>query len=84
MTNIALAGTCLFFGLVWTDSFKRYWKLWTLVFNLFLMWTFIIISRSTADPESRFIAIALCPMATAAFVSWSTRWQFAPCLALCH
>ncbi|HYL60191.1 MAG TPA: HAMP domain-containing sensor histidine kinase [Candidatus Acidoferrales bacterium] len=74
---IALAGTCLFFGLVWTNSFKRYWKLWTLCFNLFLMWLFIIISRSTGDPESRFIAIALCPMATASFVSWSTRWQFA-------
>ena len=38
---------------------------------------FILISRVTGDPESRFIAIMLCPLATAAFVSWGTRWQFA-------
>jgi signal transduction histidine kinase len=74
---IVLAGTCAFFGLLWTSFFRRHWKLWTLCFNLFLMWMFIIISHSTAEPESRFIAIAMCPMATASFVSWSTRWQFA-------
>ncbi len=70
-----LGGTCLFFGLVWTKSFKRRWKFWTLVFYLYVMWMFILISKFTHDPESRFIAITLCPMATAAFVSWGTRWQ---------
>jgi signal transduction histidine kinase len=70
-----LGGTCLFFGLVWTKSFKRRWKFWTLVFLIYLMGMFILISRFTLDPESRFIAIALCPMATASFVSWGTRWQ---------
>lgn len=74
---IVISGTCLFFGMSWTRSFRRYWKLWTLFFNLFLMWMFILISKTTADPESRFIAAALCPLATAAFVSWSPRWQFA-------
>jgi signal transduction histidine kinase len=41
---------------------------------------FIAISHFTGDPESRFIAITLCPLATAAFVSWGTRWQFAMAL----
>ena len=72
-----LAATCLFFGLVWTRSFRRHWKFWMLLYNLFVIATFILISRATGDPESRFIAILLCPLATAAFVSWSTLWQFA-------
>ena len=38
---------------------------------------FIQISRVTGNPESRFITIMLCPLATAAFVSWGTRWQAA-------
>ena len=74
---LILAATCLFFGLSWTQSFKRHWKLWILAYNLVLIATFILISRETGDPESRFIAIMLCPMATAAFVSWGPRWQFA-------
>ena len=74
---LILAATCLFFGMSWTQSFKRHWKLWILAYNLVLMATFILISRETGDPESRFIAIMLCPMATAAFVSWGPRWQFA-------
>ena len=40
----------------------------------------VAISRFTGDPESRFIAITLCPLATAAFVSWGTRWQLAMAL----
>jgi signal transduction histidine kinase len=72
-----LAATCLFFGLSWTHSFKRHWKLWILLYNLFLIAMFILISRETRDPESRFLAILLCPLATAAFVSWGTRWQLA-------
>ncbi len=74
---LILAATCLFFGLMWTQSFKRHWKLWILAYNLVLISTFILISRETGDPESRFIAIMLCPLATAAFVSWGPRWQFA-------
>ncbi len=74
---LILAVTCGLFGLVWTRAFKRYWKLWILSYNLFLIAIFILISRATIDPESRFIAIMLCPIATAAFVSWGTRWQFA-------
>ncbi len=73
---LILAATCLFFGLSWTQSFKRHWKLWILAYNLVLMAAFILISRETGDPESRFIAIMLCPLATAAFVSWGPRWQF--------
>ena len=74
---LVLAATCLFFGLVWTRAFKRHWRFWILSYNLFLIATFILMSRVTIDPESRFIAIMLCPLATAAFVSWGTRWQFA-------
>jgi signal transduction histidine kinase len=73
---LILAATCLFFGMSWTQSFKRYWKLWILAYNLVLIATFILISRETGDPESRFIAIMLCPLATAAFVSWGPAWQF--------
>ena len=72
---LILGATCMFFGLSWTRSFRRYWKFWVLLFILFLIAMFILISRATGDPESRFIAIMLCPLATAAFVSWDTRWQ---------
>src|SRR5271166_5352933 len=77
---LTLAATCLFFGLSWTSPFRRHWKLWVLLYNLFLIATFIQISRVTGNPESRFIAIMLCPLATAAFVSWGTRWQLAMAL----
>ena len=73
---LILAATCLLFGLSWTLAFRRHWKFWILLYNLFLIATFILISRETGDPESRFIAIMLCPLATAAFVSWGVRWQF--------
>jgi signal transduction histidine kinase len=73
---LILGATCLFFGLSWTRLFRIRWKLWILLYNVVLMGAFILISRETGDPESRFIAIMLCPMATAAFVSWGTGWQF--------
>src|ERR1700719_809482 len=73
---LILAATCLFFGLSWTDAFKRRWKFWILLYNVVLIATFILISRDTGDPESRFIAIMLCALAPASFVSWGTRWQF--------
>ncbi|MGH7781445.1 MAG: sensor histidine kinase [Candidatus Binataceae bacterium] len=74
---VLLAGTCLFFGMTWTRSFRRYWKFWTLVYCAFMMTTFVAISARTDDPESRFIAMLLCPLATASFVSWGSRWQLA-------
>lgn len=77
---LVLGVTLLFLSLVWTRTFKRHWRMWTFLFIGFLISTFIAISRFTGDPESRFIAIILCPLATAAFVSWGTRWQFAMAL----
>jgi signal transduction histidine kinase len=77
---LSVGVTCLFFGLVWTRAFKRNWKFFTLLYLCFLIAVFIAISLFTRDPESRFIAITLCPLATAAFVSWGTRWQFAMAL----
>jgi signal transduction histidine kinase len=74
---LTLGATCLFFALLWTRWFKRRWKSWVLMYSLFVIGMFILISRVTGDPESRFIAIMLCPLATAAFVSWGPRWQFA-------
>jgi signal transduction histidine kinase len=72
-----LAGTCAFFGMTWTRAFRRYWKFWTLVYCAFMMSMFVAISARTGDPESRFIAMLLCPLATASFVSWGSRWQLA-------
>jgi len=77
---LSVGVTCLFVGLAWTRGFKRYWKLWTLLYLCFLIAMFVAISLFTRDPESRFIAITLCPLATAAFVNWGTRWQFAMAL----
>ena len=34
---LTLAATCLFFGLSWTSPFRRHWKLWVLLYNLFLI-----------------------------------------------
>ena len=74
---LTLGATCLFFGMTWTRSFKRRWKSWVLLFILFVIAMFVLISRATGNPESRFIAIMLCPLVTAAFVIWGTRWQAA-------
>jgi signal transduction histidine kinase len=74
---LILGATCLLFGLVWTRSFRRRWRLWILLYNVVLIATFILISGKTGEPESRFLAIMLCPLATASFVSWGPRWQFA-------
>jgi signal transduction histidine kinase len=74
---LALSGTCLFLGVTWTRSFRRIWKFWTLLFCAFLMSMFVVISSLTGDPESRFIAIILCPLATSSFVNWGPRWQLA-------
>jgi signal transduction histidine kinase len=83
--SLALAGTCLFLGVTWTRAFRRFWKFWTFLFLSFLMTMFVVISSLTHDPESRFIAIILCPLATASFVRWGPRWQLAlnaSCIAI--
>ncbi len=72
-----LAITCLFFGMTWTRAFQRYWKFWTLAYCAVMMTMFVGISARTGDPESRFIAMLLVPLATASFVSWGSRWQLA-------
>jgi signal transduction histidine kinase len=72
---LIVGGTLLFFGVTWTRWFRRLWKFWTLAFCVFLMAVFVQISAFTHDPESRFIAIMMIPLATASFVSWGPRWQ---------
>lgn len=74
---ILVGGTCLFFGLTWTRGFRRRWRFWTLAFCTYLMLAFIAVSATTMDPEPRYIAIMLCPLAAAAFVDWNPRWQLA-------
>ncbi|MGO9602671.1 MAG: histidine kinase dimerization/phospho-acceptor domain-containing protein [Candidatus Binataceae bacterium] len=74
---LVLAGAGSFLALTWTPGFHRFWKLWTYAICAFIMATFIPISAVTGDPESRLLAVLLCPLATASFVSWGPRWQFA-------
>ena len=73
----------VFFGLVWTRAFSATGNSGCCSTSWFLIATLILISRQTGDPESRFIAIMLFPLATAAFVSWGTagslRWLSWPC-----
>jgi signal transduction histidine kinase len=72
---LAVAGTLLFFGLMWTRGFRRHWKLWTYICCLCIIAIIIQISAINGDLETRFIAIILCPFATAAFVIWGPQWQ---------
>ncbi|MGH7863743.1 MAG: sensor histidine kinase [Candidatus Binataceae bacterium] len=74
---LLVGGICLFFGLTWTPGFRRHWRFWTLAFCAYLMLAFIEVSAVTMDPEPRYIAIILCPLAAAAFVDWNPRWQIA-------
>ncbi|HEY6421286.1 MAG TPA: HAMP domain-containing sensor histidine kinase [Candidatus Binataceae bacterium] len=74
---LLLAGTCLYAGLTWTPLFRRYWQLWTLLICAFLIQMFVLVSGLNRDPESRYIAILLCPLCTASFVAWGPLWQFA-------
>jgi signal transduction histidine kinase len=74
---LTLGASCLFFAMTWTRWFKRRWKTLVMLFILFVIAMFVLISRATGNPESRFITIMLCPLVTAAFVIWGTRWQFA-------
>jgi len=72
-----ILGAGIFMVLAWTRAFRRFWRLWSFSFCVFLMAMFIAISAITRDPVSRLIAIILCPFATASFMSWSSRWQLA-------
>ena len=71
----AFAIITLFFGLTWLSIFRRYWKAWTLATCVTIIALFIRIASLGHSPELAFIAIILCPFATAAFVMWGPRWQ---------
>ncbi len=82
---IAIFATVGFLGASFTGGFRRHWKLWNLLFSVTLISLFIMISRQTKDADSRYIAILLYPLASAAFVDWDWRWQALSgltCLAL--
>jgi signal transduction histidine kinase len=72
---VTVAGSLAFFIATWTRSFREHWKHWTLLFAILLISIFILISSETQEGESRYIAIILFPVATAAFVNWEWRWQ---------
>src|SRR5271169_5380449 len=63
----ALAIITLFFGLTWLSGFRRYWKAWTLTTCVVIILLFIKIAALGRNPELAFVAIILCPFATAAF-----------------
>ena len=71
----ALAIITFFFGLTWLSTFRRYWKAWTLTTCVVIIAIFIRIAALGHAPELAFVAIILCPFATAAFVMWGPRWQ---------
>ena len=78
---ITVAGAMGFFAATWTRAFSRFWKLWNLLFCVLLISIFIVISAETGEGDSRFAAVLLIPIATAAFVNWGWRWQAAMGLA---
>jgi signal transduction histidine kinase len=71
----ALAIITLFFGLTWLNGFRRYWKAWTLITCIVIIALLIKIAALGRNPELAFVAIILCPFATAAFVMWGQLWQ---------
>lgn len=72
---ITILAAFVFFGVTWTSVFRRHWRLWVLGLSIVLLAMFILISGQTLDPDSRYIAILLFPIATASFVDWGWRWQ---------
>jgi signal transduction histidine kinase len=74
---IALGATVAFFGITWLPPFRKHWRLWTLLFSILIVSLFIRISVTNGDSVSPFVAIILCPVASASFVRWSPRWQAA-------
>src|ERR1700688_913340 len=71
----AFAIITLFFGLTCLSVFRRYWKVWTLTTCVTILGLFIRIAALDLNPELAFIAIILCPFATAAFVMCGPGWQ---------
>jgi signal transduction histidine kinase len=72
---VTVIAALLFFGATWTKEFRHYWKLWNLFFCIVVISIFIMISAQTREGDSRFVAVLLFPLATAAFVNWGWRWQ---------
>ncbi len=72
---LTISAAFLFFGVTWTTLFRRHWRFWVLGFSILLITVFILISARTQDPDSRYAAILLFPVATASFVDWGWRWQ---------
>ncbi|HXN86708.1 MAG TPA: HAMP domain-containing sensor histidine kinase [Candidatus Binataceae bacterium] len=72
---VTVIAALAFFGASWTKEFRRYWKLWNLFFCIVVISIFIMISAQTREGDSRFVAVLLFPLATAAFVNWGWRWQ---------
>jgi signal transduction histidine kinase len=78
---MALGVTAAFFGITWLPAFRRHWRLWTLLFSVLIVSLFIRISVTTGDSVTPFVAIILCPIASASFVRWNPRWQAAMSVA---
>jgi signal transduction histidine kinase len=72
-----ILGMGAFLASAWTRILRRYFRPWAFAMCVFIMAVFIVISAFTGDPVSRDSTIILCPFATASFVNWSPRWQFA-------
>jgi signal transduction histidine kinase len=65
----------VFLAATWSSGFRRLWKLWNLLICIVLIAFFIGISALTHEADSRFVAVLLIPVASAAFVNWGWRWQ---------
>ncbi len=72
---ITILATLSFLVASFSHRFRTHWKLWNLLFSIMLMSIFVVISSETGEGDSRYIAILLFPVATAAFVNWEWQWQ---------
>jgi len=72
---LTVLATLAFLAASFTRGFRTHWKLWNLLFSIMLISVFIMISSETQEGDSRYIAILLFPVATAAFVNWEWQWQ---------
>ncbi len=73
--SVTVFGALIFLAASFTRGFRAHWKLWNLLFSVMLISIFIMISVQTQEGDSRFIAILLYPVATAAFINWEWQWQ---------
>ncbi len=82
---VTILATLAFLAASFTQGFRTHWKLWNLLMAILLISIFILISSETQEGDSRYIAVLLYPVATAAFVNWEWQWQALmglSCLAL--